>query len=794
MPNKDNKAINEPLISMDDLRVVFKIFRKNWYYLVLLPVLAGIVAYFYTYRQPTIYASKTRILLKSNEIYDYQSRIYSNIGYYGYYGDITNQIRILQSHDIIEETLERLNFDVSYFIAGKLRVQDMYNNVPFIVNIQPMRPDLNDRLIDFTFVDEQTYKLSYTLGDKDFSFEHKFGQEEATNHYKIKTESRGQIFNKNVIESYKNINYQIKINSKSSLINKIKSGIKVENLEFSSILDITLEDEIAQRAKTFLDTLSKVYIENSLQSEFDINIKTEEYIDKQLDEVIQILDTIETELELYKSNKAILDLSKESEEYFQKFVEYEGELSRVELMLQSIKNLESYILTLEDENLLPPSLYMLENDPFLKGSVQNIYEMQLERYRNLNSKMPIHKDIGETNTTLESLKKDILTYLINTKKAISQKQVDLKQQRDFYQAKIKQLPKSQRDLLAIERKQSVNQNLYVFLLEKKANTRIARAGILPQTKIIEKARPIGPVRPDKKKILYTFILAGFVLAGLIAFIRFIFFERIESISELTSITNLSVLGGIPSNPEILEEPLPVVRNSKSNATESFRHLRTNLNYLNPEKTNKVILVSSIHPGEGKTYISSNLSSIIAKANKRVLLIDFDLHKPKVHKMFGIEKDNGVSNYLVGQQDISSIIKKDIVEGLDIITAGPVPPNASELLLSDKVNKLIDFARQNYDLVVLDTPPIGLISDAVVLINKCDAGIFVMNVKFARKQAVKFLEEIVEKNNLSNIGIALNNIKVHRWKYYSKYGYKYGYAYNYGYGYGYGYGSYTDDVK
>jgi capsular exopolysaccharide synthesis family protein len=786
MSAKTKTTLSDPIISMDDVRVVLKIIRKNWLFLVLLPPFFAMIAYLYTYRQTTVYAASTRVLLKSNEIYDYQQRIYSNIGYYGYYGDVTNQIRILQSYDLIESSLDKLNIDVSYFIVGKLKTTEMYNNVPFMVQIKPMRQDLYDVMVDFEFIDIDTYKISYTLGDKDFSFEHRFGQEEVTNHYKIVTHKRDQMFNDALLESYKRINYQIKVNSKPTLIAKIKSGMRVENLEYTSILDIIVEDEIPERAKTFLDTLSSVYITYSLQSEFDINEKTAEYIDRQLSEVVLVLDTIETELENYKTRKAILDLSKESQEYFQKFVEYEGDLSKSELILQSIKNLEEYILNLEDENLLPPSLYMLENDLFLRGSVQNVYEMQIERYRFLNSKTPIHKSIEETSTTLESLKKDILTYLINTKKAILQKQGDLRVQRDFYQSKIKQLPKSQRDLLAIERKQSVNQNLYVFLLEKKANTRIARAGILPQTKIIEKARPIGPVRPDKKKTMYMFILAGFMLACLIAFIRFIFFERIESVSELTSITNLTILGGIPNNPDILIDPLPVTKNSKSYATESFRHLRTNLSYLSPEKNNKVILVSSIHPGEGKTYISSNLSSIIAKANKKVLLVDFDLHKPKVHKMFGLEKDNGVSSYLVGQQDISSIIKRDIVEGLDVITAGPVPPNASELLLSDKVNHLIDFARQNYDLVVLDTPPIGLISDAVVLINKCDAGIFVMNVKFARKQAVRFLEEIVEKNNLSNVGIALNNIKVHRWKYYSKYGYSY--AYNYGYG------SYGEDVK
>jgi tyrosine-protein kinase Etk/Wzc len=786
MSAKTKTTLSDPIISMDDVRVVLKVIRKNWLFLVLLPPFFAVLAYLYTYRQVEVYAAKSRVLLKSNEVYDYQQRIYSNIGYYGYYGDITNQIRIFQSYDIIESTLKRLDFDVSYFIVGKLKTTEMYNNVPFAVQIKPMRQELYDKQLSFDFVDNDTYKISYMLGDNEFSNTHTFGKEEVTTHYKIITEKRSQMFNDALVESYKKINYQIKPNSLSTLIYKIRSGMKVENLEYSSILDITLEDEIPERAKVFLDTLSRVYIEYSLQSEFDINEKTTEYIEKQLSEVVLILDTIETEYEIYKTKKAILDLGRESDQYFAEYVGYESEMRKIDLMLQSIDDLEEYILNLGDANLLPPSLYMLEDDTYLSVSVKKVYELQLNRYENLTSRSSTHGSVMNKDETLDRLKKDILTYLVNSRQAANQKFRDLQKQRTFYESKIKLLPKSQRDLLAIERKQTVNQNLYVFLLEKMANTRIAKAGIIPQTKVIEKARPIGLVRPDKRKTMVFFIIAGFLIASLIAFIRFIFFERIESVRELTAITSLPVLGGIPNDPNILNTPIVVNESSKSNSTEAFRHLRTNLNYLSPDQEHKMILVSSIHPGEGKTYVSTNLSSIIAKAHKRVLLIDFDLHKPKVHKMFYKSNDKGISNVLIGQLKIEDVINKQLQEGLDVIFAGPVPPNASELVLSKKIDQILKFAKENYDLVVLDTPPIGLISDAIILLKNVDAGIFVMNVNFARKQGVRFLEEVAVKNNLTNVGIALNNVKTQRWKYYSKYG-GYGYAYSYGYGYGYGYG-------
>jgi len=200
------------------------------------------------------------------------------------------------------------------------------------------------------------------------------------------------------------------------------------------------------------------------------------------------------------------------------------------------------------------------------------------------------------------------------------------------------------------------------------------------------------------------------------------------------------------------------------------------------------MVTSLHPGEGKTFTSSNLASVLAKAGKKVMLLDFDMHKPKIHKTFGLENVAGVSTYLIGKTDIGACKIQTQVDNLEVITAGPVPPNASELVLSEKVTELLNELKAAYDYIIVDTPPLMLISDSLVLMNHVDTGIYVLNTEKASKQGVRYLEEVLNQNNLTNVSLLLNNIKQKKWKYYyGKYAYRYGYGYGYDYGYGYGYG-------
>ena len=410
--------------------------------------------------------------------------------------------------------------------------------------------------------------------------------------------------------------------------------------------------------------------------------------------------------------------------------------------------------------------------------------MQVDREQLLVSVTDSSYQVEEKERQISSLQINLLRYLENTENALDNVIANLEDEVAEYKTLIRRIPKSQREILNIQRKLQVNEKMYLFLLEKRANAKTARAGILPQTKVIETARSIGVVGPNKSKTLYLFVGAALVLVSLIAFVRFIFFERIENITELAAVTSIPVLGGVMRMQKNDGDYLVVSNQPKLNVTEAFRGIRTNLQYLNPDRSNKLVMVTSLHPSEGKTFCSTNLSAIIAAGGKRVILIDFDLHKPKIHRALGLNNEIGVSSYLIGQVGVDEAIVKTDIDTLDAMVSGPVPPNASELILSTKVEELLNLLKDRYDYVIVDTPPIGLISDGLALLEHIDVVNFVMNTTFATKQGMEHIEEIIEKSRVKSSGIILNNIRARKWQYYySKYGYNYGYGYGYGQNYG-----------
>ncbi|MCW3082641.1 MAG: ptk [Bacteroidetes bacterium] len=776
------------IIEMDDLLSFIKIFSKNWLVIVSFVAVASILCYFYTYKLPDVYAAKTQILLKSDDTYDYQNQIYKGIGFYQPYQDNDNQIRVITSNDLIEQALSKLKLDVSYFIVGRFKTKEVYQAMPFEVVVSRLSPLLYEKDIKLKILNEKQFQLTYKRGEEEVKTSYSFDKEIVNPDFIMVVKKNSNI-NDKTINNLNEIDYQVQIHSMENLVNKFKGALAVESVENTTILELELEDEIPYRAVTFLDTLSKVYIDYTAKAQYTINENTLANIDKQLNEITVILSSLENDLEHYKSDKAILDLDKEEEDYFNKLIDYDGQKRDLELYIQSLDALQEYILTLSDKvdkKLLPPSFYIEEKDDYMQKALTNIYSMQMERNEKLFGSTEKNRNINELDENIELLRKNILTYINNSKDGLHKRISDIQKQIDDYTNIIKGIPKTQRDLLTIQRKVDVNEKMYEFLLEKRASTVIARSGILPQTSVIESAHSVGIIKPNKRKILYYFIAVAVLLSLIIVFIRTILFSTIENISELKRLTSLPVLGEIPLLTEATDSYIIVDKDPKSPITESFRAIRTNLEYMASDINSKVILITSYNPGEGKTFCSVNLATILAKAGKKVLLLEMDLHKPKVQKALNMSNSIGVSTLLIGKSTIESVILPTEIENLSVILSGPTPPNASEIILSPHLKELFEYGRTHFDYVVVDTAPVGLITDALVIMKNADVSLFVLNSKYAQKQVVKIAEEIVATNKLKNFGFILNGVKRKRSGYYYNYGYGRGYGYGYsGYGYGYG---------
>jgi capsular exopolysaccharide synthesis family protein len=784
------------LINAEDIAFAVRILRKNILMVLSMVIIAAAVGYLYTYKMVDIYAAQTQVLLKNKET-GFSTEINQGIGFpwwNDYYKDYADEINILKSHDLVQRAVEKLDLNVSYYITGRLRTTEVYENLPFKITLKNVSPNFYETAVFVKIINPKQVELKYSFNGKE-RVENINANEVFSNDAFMIQVSLNNVTNQS-IKQLQEINYYAVFHDKNTLTNKFKAAISASVVGTSTIMTITVNDEIPKRAVTFLDTLTKLYTENTLQTKYQISDNTLNYIDKQLVEVTNVLTGIEDNLENYKSSKSILDLGEQEKDYFGKLSKYDGESSELNLKLGTIEALEKYIIENKDPVLLPPSVYVLNDDQFLIKSVNELYTMQIARINQMYSTNEGNEALKITDEKMGRVKGNLLVYLVNLRKALIGARGRVNKQIGAYENNIKTIPKKQRDILNIERKLQVNEKMYLFLLEKRANTIITKAGLVPETKIIEVSRSIGIVAPNKKEIISTFVGIAAIIGLILVFLRTMFFDKIESVDELKLSTARPIIGEIQQSKESLSSYLVVNANPKAPITESFRTFRTNLEYLiSDKKESRVILITSYNPGEGKTFCSLNLSTLLAKSEKKVLVVEMDMHRPKVHKGLNVVSDVGMSNFLSGQLPIEAVIKTTSIDNLSTIVCGPIPPNASELILNNRMQDLIAYAKANFDYLILDTPPIGLITDGIVLMKYTDANIFVLNTGYTNKRSVENAEEIFKINNIEKVSYILNGVKRNNTRNYNgAYGYLYGYGYSYVYGYSYSAGYASDENK
>ncbi len=588
------------------------------------------------------------------------------------------------------------------------------------------------------------------------------------------------------------INYEVVVHSKEFLISKYIQTLKIENPDYTNILKLSIEDVIPERAIIVLDTLNTVYAQSTLKTRLDLNEKTLLYINKQLEEISANLKGIEDTMQSYKSYNNILDLDWEQKNYLTKLSDYEAQVGQYQMQIEALNDLEKYIIEDKDPQFLPPNIFIMEKAGFLPDAVTELYKLQLD----LNDKYGTNTDNNPNITNLKQnirrLKQDLLIYITNSRKATFNLIENLNAEINQYVSKFRYIPPKQRDILNIQRKIDINEKLYSFLLEKRANTRISKATITPNIKTIEKPRNIGVVKPDKPKILNSFLSFGFGLAIVLIVLRVLFVVKITDTEHLKELTAIPLIGTIPFQKNINESSVVSVEEPYAPISESIRNIITNIKYSSKDKPIKKILVTSFLPGEGKTFLSINLAAMLAKSGKKIALIELDLHKPRIYKALKLNPEKGISAFLSQQAEADEMLYPTFIENLDCYLAGKdAPPNPSDLLLSNKLNEMIHHLESKYDFIIIDTPPAGLLVDPIYLMQYADLNIFTINAKIATRRTVKFINQLHKENKIPNLFLVLNGINIRKHGYYSYYGYgyKYGKKYGkYGYGYGYGYGN------
>jgi capsular exopolysaccharide synthesis family protein len=783
----------QSIVSQKDLNLILRILRSNWWIpLIILPIFYA-MGVFYVYRLTTVYKASTEFLLKADDTY-YKNNVLNDANFTAVssFIDNSNETRIIQSYDLASKVVDKLKeqLQVSYFIVGKVRTTEQFSGMPVQIKVNSVNPSFYERIFDFKILDYNNYEISYNEGGTVHVKKGKFDTELLDLDLRISVARTGG-FTTETVESIKTIFYQFCIHSKDFLVESIRGNLKVENPDYTQILKVDLKDVIPERAVLILDTLNTVYAESKLKSKYELNERTIAYIDKQLNEITYSLKSIEDTMQDYKRKRSILNLEWEQGDFLNKISVYDGQKSQMQLQISTLNDLEKYIVEDKDPQFLPPGAFVVEKEGFMAKAITDLYAKQIELNRLYNLAKESNPVVADLKASIKKTKQDLLVYINGARKAATQQIASLDKEIVDYINEAKLIPGKQRDILNIQRKAAVSEQLYNFLLEKKASTKIARASIVPDVKIVEAPRYAGIDSPDKPKIQKQFISIGLIVSVLIVLLRAVFYTKIKTVEQLKEMTELPIVGVLPLMKNADSEGIIVEQSPNSLIAEAFRSLRTNLQYANVGNSAKAFLVTSFLPGEGKTFTSVNLAAILAKSGKRTVVIELDLHKPRIYKRFGLAvQSKGITTCITGQHSFEEIISETPVPNLFCIYSGPIPPNPSDFVLSDKMTEIINRAKAEFDYVIIDTPPAGLLSDSIYLIQNVDTSVFVLNTRTSNKKVITFLEEVIEANKIKNVMLVLNGIKrtKRRYKYpgYSSYGYGYGYGHGYGYGKGHGY--------
>lgn len=780
----------QAIVSQKDLNVVLRILKSNWWVpLIVLPLFYALGS-FYVYRLTTIYKASTEFLLKSDDSY-YKNNVLNDANFYSInsFMDNSNETRIIQSYDLANKVVDKLldRLQVSYFIVGKVRTTEQFVGMPFNIKVNSINPSFYEKTFDFRILDYDTYEISYSEGGSKLNKKGQFDKVLVDVDLSLFV-SRSGNFSKEIHESFKELFYQFSIHSKDFLISNIRNNLKVENPEYTQILKVDLKDVIPERAVLILDTLNRVYAESKLKSKYELNERTISYIDKQLNEITYSLKSIEDTMQDYKEKKSIINLEWQQEDFLGKIGALDGQKSQMQLQVSALNDLEKYIVEDKDPQFLPPSVFVSEKSGFMTEAVQDLYTKQIELNKMYNLAKETNPMVSDLKSSIKKTKQDLLIYINNARKATNQQIESVNKEILDYINQAKLIPGKQRDILNIQRQTNVSEQLYNFLLEKKASTKIARASIVPDVKIVEAPRNSGIDSPDKPKIQKQFISVGLIISVLLIVLRVMVYTKIKTVEQLKDLTDLPLIGVLPFVKDAESEGIIVDQSPNSLISESFRNFRTNLQYANIDVAAKTYLITSFLPGEGKTFTSVNLAAILAKSSKRTVIIELDLHKPRIYKRFGLNaQTKGITTYITGQNTFEEIVSPTHLPNLFCIYSGPIPPNPSDFVLSERMKEIIDKAKAEFDYVIIDSPPAGLLSDSVYLIQYADASIFVLNTNSSTKRVLTFVEDIIAANKLNNLLLLLNGVaRPGKRYYYQGYGYSYGYGYGYGYGKGQGY--------
>ena len=715
--------------------------------------------------------------------------------------NIDNELEVLRSKTLVKEVVNQLNLYVSYTDEDEFPSKNMYKTSPIIVSLTPQEAEkLSDPMIvEMLLYPQGSLDVGVTIGDKEYQkhFEKLpavFPMDEGTLAFFQSPDSL--MANKDTTEESSAQNVRritAKINSPMKVARVYCENLTIEpTSKTTSVAVISLKNSSLQRGQDFINQLLEMYNRNTNNDKNEIAQKTAEFIDERIDIISKELGNTEANLENFKRNAGITDLTSEAQIALTGNAEYEKKRVENRTQISLLEDLRKYIRGNEYE-VLPSNVGL--QDAALVATIERYNEMLVERKRLLRTSTENNPAIVNLDTSIRAMKSNVQATRYGTLQGMLITKADLDREANRFSRRISDAPGQERQFVSIARQQEIKAGLYLMLLQKREENAIALAATANNAKIIDEAIADDiPVSP-KRKIIYliALVLGVGIPVGIIYLIGLTKF-KLEGRADVEKLTTVPIVGDIPLTDEKNEKDgsIAVFENQNNLMSETFRNIRTNLQFM-LQNDKKVILVTSTVSGEGKSFISANLAISLSLLGKKVVIVGLDIRKPGLNKVFRLStKEKGITLYLANPDtDLMSLVQpSDVNKNLSILPGGTVPPNPTELLARDGLYKAIEILKKNFDYVILDTAPVGMVTDTLLIGRVADLSVYVCRADYTHKVEYTLINELAEEKKLPNICTVINGVDLKRRKYgyyygYGKYGKYYGYGKRYGYGYGYG---------
>lgn len=764
-----------------------------WKWFLVSLIIAFTIAYQVNIRKEKIYGMQTMVSIKeeSNPFFTANTSLVFN------WGGISDQVNgistVLQSRSHNELVVDKLQFYIDYLEQGEYNLVDAYGAVPFYVDIDKTKGQLANTLIKIKFLSENQYQIQIPFEANSVSLikysDNTYSNTSVqpttfTKKYKVGEMVNLPFLNWKVQRNdnpgfYKGKEYFIRFNDFDATVSGYK-GINVDGGKSGgSILTLSMQGTNKARMVDYLNSTVKMLIKIQLDGKNQFATNTIRFIDSTLVAMESQLKQTGNELKTFQKDKNIYEIEDGGAKVSEKIMNFDVEKDLLTRKIAYYNSLKSYLNSSEDYSRLPaPSVAGIE-DPNIVASVSKLIALSTQRsemayavksekiFKDFDNQMAAVKNVLQENivTAKASLLYDLS--LVNAKMGQAE-------------STVRKLPVEQQELLKIKRKYDLNDNIYTEFLQKRNEAEIVRASNLSDIHFIDPAKDIGGgLIGPKTSVNYIMALFLGILIPLV-FILGIFFinNSIQNIEDISKLTQIPLLGVIGVNKDSIN--LAVFEKPRSALSEAFRGIRSSLQFLYKKQQvngSKTLMITSSISGEGKTFCSINIATVFALSEKKTVIVGLDLRKPRLADEFQLTTSLGVVNYLIKQNSLEEITNSTQIPNLDVILSGPIPPNPSELILSDGMKELIDELKLKYDYIILDTPPVGLVADSLELVQFADVTLYIVRQNYTKKDMITLLNTRLKRGELSNVSIVLN-------------GYENKAKYGSTYGYGYGYGSYS----